>query len=139
MAGRGQVPADVTGNGRGGIEPHDEARAATGDGSGGADGSVEAHGDTVHQAGRPSVAIRSLREMSSGVRAEPVRYDLVARGLGAWGEFVDHPDQLGPALERARDAGRLAVIHVSVDRVEHTWTPEAGMFREQRAPRPLQI
>ncbi|HKJ54713.1 MAG TPA: thiamine pyrophosphate-dependent enzyme [Nitriliruptoraceae bacterium] len=88
----------------------------------------------VRAASRPSVEIRSIRDLSTGVQTDPVRYDLVARSLGAWGEFVDHPSQLAPALERARDAGRLAVVHVSVDRVEHTWTPEAGMFRSQRAP-----
>jgi acetolactate synthase-1/2/3 large subunit len=81
----------------------------------------------------PNVAIRSLRDLGSRVQADPVRYDLVARALGAWGEFVDHPDQLGPALERAAAAARTTVVHVSVDRVEHTWTPEAGMFRAQRA------
>ena len=83
--------------------------------------------------GVPNVAIRSLRDLSSRVQTDPVRYDLVARALGAWGEFVDHPDQLGPALERAAAAGRTTVVHVSIDRVEHTWTPEAGMFRAQRA------
>lgn len=86
------------------------------------------------QDSRPRVAIHSLRELSSGVQADPVRYDLVARALGAWGEFVDDPAQLMPALARAREADRTAVVHVSIDRVEHTWTPEAGMFRAQRGP-----
>lgn len=106
-----------------------------------ATGPSERHGNGAAAAGRAGVsggrgtaqvAIRSLRDMGSRVQADPVRYDLVARALGAWGEFVDHPDQLGPALERARAAGRTAVVHVSIDRVEHTWTPEAGSFRAQR-------
>ena len=35
----------------------------------------------------------------------PTRYDLVAAGLGAHGEYVERPDQLRPALERAFASG----------------------------------
>lgn len=46
----------------------------------------------------------------------------VARGAGCYAERVEHPDDLGPALERARRANELgqpAVIDVEVDSEEH--------------------
>lgn len=148
----GEQGAAAAGGRSGGVQSAEEDRETTdategsdgvgvGAGVRAAAGSSDRHGNGAAAAGRPGVsggrgtaqvAIRSLRDMGSRVQADPVRYDLVARALGAWGEFVDHPDQLGPALERARAAGRTAVVHVSIDRVEHTWTPEAGMFRAQR-------
>jgi acetolactate synthase-1/2/3 large subunit len=45
------------------------------------------------------------------------RYDLLASGLGAHGEHVDHPAQLRPALERALAAvaaGRPALVDVRI-------------------------
>jgi acetolactate synthase I/II/III large subunit len=43
------------------------------------------------------------------------RYDEVARALGAHGELVSAPDQLGPALQRAFDSGSPAVVNVLTD------------------------
>jgi acetolactate synthase-1/2/3 large subunit len=43
------------------------------------------------------------------------RYDEVARALGAHGELVSAPDQLGPALQRAFDSGLPAVVNVLTD------------------------
>ncbi|HEX6547389.1 MAG TPA: acetolactate synthase [Candidatus Dormibacteraeota bacterium] len=43
------------------------------------------------------------------------RYDLVAEALGAHGELVEDPEQLGPAFERALKAGVPAVINVLTD------------------------
>jgi len=45
-----------------------------------------------------------------------VRYDVIAQGLGCFGEKVDRIEQLAPALQRAVDSGKPAVIHVAVDR-----------------------
>jgi thiamine pyrophosphate-dependent acetolactate synthase large subunit-like protein len=42
------------------------------------------------------------------------RYDLVAAGLGAHGEYVEHPDQLRPALARAFASGRPACINIMI-------------------------
>lgn len=42
------------------------------------------------------------------------RYDQAAAALGAHGEYVEHPDQLRPALERALAAGRVAVVNVKL-------------------------
>ncbi|MBO0713868.1 MAG: thiamine pyrophosphate-binding protein, partial [Acidimicrobiales bacterium] len=46
------------------------------------------------------------------------RYDLMAEALGCYGEHVEEPDQLRPALERAIKAtgeGRPAVVNVTTD------------------------
>jgi acetolactate synthase-1/2/3 large subunit len=44
----------------------------------------------------------------------PSRYDLVAEGLGAYGELVEQPQDIAPALERALAAGRPALLNVMV-------------------------
>jgi len=44
----------------------------------------------------------------------PSRYDLVAQGLGAYGELVERPEQLAPALERALAAERPALLNISL-------------------------
>ena len=48
-----------------------------------------------------------------------VRYDIVAQGLGAHGEFVETADQLQPALDRAfaaLDRGQSALVNVVIQR-----------------------
>ena len=44
-----------------------------------------------------------------------VRYDVIAQGLGCHGEKVDELEELLPALQRAIQSGKPAVIHVTVD------------------------
>ncbi|MFU8773666.1 MAG: thiamine pyrophosphate-binding protein, partial [Anaerolineales bacterium] len=44
-----------------------------------------------------------------------VRYDRLVEGFGGHGEFVQKPDQLKPALERALGAGKPACVNVMVD------------------------
>ncbi|MGA8050616.1 MAG: thiamine pyrophosphate-binding protein [Burkholderiales bacterium] len=44
----------------------------------------------------------------------PSRYDLVAQGLGAYGELVERPEQLAPALERALAAEKPALLNISL-------------------------
>lgn len=46
-------------------------------------------------------------------RLAPTRYDQVAEGFGAFGQHVTDIDQLSPALTRALDAGRPAVVNVT--------------------------
>ena len=43
------------------------------------------------------------------------RYDKIAEALGAHAEFVDQPDQIRPALDRAMASGRPAVVNVITD------------------------
>jgi acetolactate synthase-1/2/3 large subunit len=42
-------------------------------------------------------------------------YDEMVRGLGGYGERVEDPDQIRPALERARDSGKPACLNVMID------------------------
>ena len=41
-------------------------------------------------------------------------YHLMVEGLGGYGEFVDKPDQIRPALERAAVSGKPALINVHI-------------------------
>ena len=42
------------------------------------------------------------------------RYDKVVEGLGGHGEHVEHPEELGPALDRAFASGKPALVNVVV-------------------------
>ena len=44
-----------------------------------------------------------------------VRFDKIAEGLGAYGEYVATADEIGPAIARAYARGGPAVIHVPID------------------------
>jgi acetolactate synthase-1/2/3 large subunit len=45
------------------------------------------------------------------------RYDQVVQGLGAYGEFVARAEDLQPALRRALDVGKPALLNVAVQQV----------------------
>jgi acetolactate synthase-1/2/3 large subunit len=45
---------------------------------------------------------------------EPTRYDKVVEALGGHGEFVERPEDLRPALERAADSGKPALVNVVI-------------------------
>jgi len=59
-----------------------------------------------------------------------IQWDNVARAMGAHGERVSRLEDLKPALVRARDAGRCAVVHVDVDPVRHMWAPDLKAFKD---------
>jgi acetolactate synthase I/II/III large subunit len=44
----------------------------------------------------------------------PSRYDLLVEALGGHGELVEHPDQVGPAFERALASGKPACLNVMI-------------------------
>lgn len=44
------------------------------------------------------------------------RYEQVVQGLGGYGEFIERPDDLRPALERALACGKPALLNVAVER-----------------------
>jgi thiamine pyrophosphate-dependent acetolactate synthase large subunit-like protein len=44
-----------------------------------------------------------------------IRYEAIMQAFGGYGEFVDEPEQLGPALKRAARSGMPACINVKVD------------------------
>jgi len=54
------------------------------------------------------------------------RYDRVAQALGGYGERVDRPEQIAPALARAADSGLPAVVDVVLDRVYRHHGSTAG-------------
>lgn len=44
-----------------------------------------------------------------------VRFDKIAEGFGAYGEYVEREEDIGPAIERALASGKSAVIQVPID------------------------
>ena len=63
------------------------------------------------------------RQIQIGLYGRPVatdllqtRYDQVVQGLGGYGEFIERPEDLAPALERALAAKRPALLNVAVQR-----------------------
>ena len=63
------------------------------------------------------------RQIQLGLYGRPVatdllqtRYDQMVQGLGGYGEFVERPQDLLPALERALAAGKPALLNVAVAR-----------------------
>jgi acetolactate synthase-1/2/3 large subunit len=58
-----------------------------------------------------------------------IRWDELARSMGAHGERVTDPSELRPALERSLEAGTCAVIHVEVDPVKHMLAPGLIHFK----------
>ncbi|MGA3372307.1 MAG: thiamine pyrophosphate-binding protein [Terracidiphilus sp.] len=60
-----------------------------------------------------------------GTELTNTRWDLLAESLGAHGEFVDAPEQLGPALERAFASGKPACVNVIAQR---TPSPQTQTF-----------
>ncbi len=50
-----------------------------------------------------------------GCELLPSRYDKMIEGLGGHGEFVQHPDDLTPAVERALASGLPACINVAIE------------------------
>ena len=65
-----------------------------------------------------------------GTDFEEIRFDELARAMGAHGERVDRACDLRPALERCLASGRPAVVHVDVDPVAHLWVPGLDVFKK---------
>jgi acetolactate synthase-1/2/3 large subunit len=59
-----------------------------------------------------------------------IRFDDLARAMGAHGERVSSEDELGPAIERAMESGLPSVIHVDVDPITHMWAPKLRAFKD---------
>ena len=74
------------------------------------------------------------RELPAGANLntdfEEIRFDEVARGMGAHGERVSRARDLRPALERCVASGKASVIHVDVDPVAHLWAPGLDVFKK---------
>ena len=59
-----------------------------------------------------------------------IRFDELARSMGAHGERVADPAGLREAIARSLASGRCAVIHVDVDPVKHMWAPNLKTFKD---------
>lgn len=58
-----------------------------------------------------------------------VRFDKIAEGYGAYGEYVDRTEEIAPAVERAFATGRPAVVQVAVDPIVNALkAPHAAEF-----------
>jgi acetolactate synthase I/II/III large subunit len=55
------------------------------------------------------------RERAVATSLAPTRYDRVVEALGGYGEHVEDPDEIMPALERAFASGRPACVDVCLD------------------------
>ncbi len=64
------------------------------------------------------------KERTVGCELLPSRYDKVIEALGGHGEFVPHPDDITPAVERALGSGLPACINIAIESVS------APTFRE---------
>jgi thiamine pyrophosphate-dependent acetolactate synthase large subunit-like protein len=59
----------------------------------------------------------------------PVRFDKIAEGFGAFGAYVDKAEEVGPAVQRALESGRPAVVQVAIDaRTNALRAPGAAEF-----------
>jgi acetolactate synthase-1/2/3 large subunit len=77
------------------------------------------------------------RQIQLGLYGRPVatdllqsRYDVVVQGLGGHGEYVERPEELTPALERAFASGKPALVNVAVQRAISP-RAEAAIARRQ--------
>ena len=59
-----------------------------------------------------------------------IRFDDLARSMGAHGERVSRARDLRPALERCVASESPAVVHVDVDPVAHLWAPGLDVFKK---------
>jgi thiamine pyrophosphate-dependent acetolactate synthase large subunit-like protein len=93
------------------------------------DGSFGLNAVELDTAVRHKIPILCIISLNGGWTADPnhdkpgrdlgyTRFDKMAEALGCYGEFVERPDQLRPALERAQkrvDDGMVALVNVVTD------------------------
>lgn len=72
--------------------------------------------------------IPAAQQQGVEISAE-TRYDLIAQGMGCYGEKVENLDDFAPALERAVKSGKPAVLHVVVDPQLNADPPGYKQFR----------
>jgi len=93
------------------------------------DGSFGINAMELDTAVRHNLPITVVVSLNGGWTADPnnskpgrelgyTRYDKMAEGLGCHGEYVENPDDIRPALDRARkanEAGQVALVNVKTD------------------------
>lgn len=93
------------------------------------DGSFGMNAMELDTAVRHHIPVLVVISLNGGWTADPsrdkpgrdlgyTRYDKMAEALGCYGEYVERPEDIGPALRRAQqevDRGRVAVVNVKTD------------------------
>lgn len=93
------------------------------------DGSFGLNAMELDTAVRHKIPVLVVISLNGGWTADPqrdkpgrelgyTRYDKMAEALGCYGEYVEKPDDIRPALQRAQkqvDQGRVAVVNVKTD------------------------
>jgi thiamine pyrophosphate-dependent acetolactate synthase large subunit-like protein len=90
------------------------------------DGGFGWHGMEFDTLIRHSLPVVAIVFNNAGFTARPTaqgtgrelgyqRYDLMVAGFGGYGEFVEHPEHIAPALQRAIESGKPALVNVCVD------------------------
>jgi thiamine pyrophosphate-dependent acetolactate synthase large subunit-like protein len=93
------------------------------------DGSFGQNAMELDTAVRHKLPLLCVISLNGGWTADPqrnkpgrdlgyTRYDIMAQGLGAYGEYVEKPEEIRPALERAQkkvDEGMVALVNVKTD------------------------
>jgi thiamine pyrophosphate-dependent acetolactate synthase large subunit-like protein len=93
------------------------------------DGSFGLNAMELDTAVRHKIPVLIVISLNGGWTADPdknkpgrnlgyTRYDKMAETLGCYGEYVENPDDIQPALQRAQkqvDAGRVALVNVKTD------------------------
>jgi len=65
-----------------------------------------------------------------GTDFHEIRFDDLARAMGAHGERVSRASELRSALARCLASGLPALVHVDVDPVAHLWAPGLDVFKK---------
>src|SRR5262245_48507719 len=93
------------------------------------DGSFGLNAMELNTAVRHNLPVLVVISLNGGWTADPqrnkpgrdlgyTRYEKMAEALGCWGEYVDKPEGIRPALERGQaqvDKGKVAVVNVRTD------------------------
>ncbi len=93
------------------------------------DGSFGQNAMELDTAVRHKLPLLCIVSLNGGWTADPerdkpgrnlgyTRYDKMAEGLGCYGEYVENPEEIRPALERAQkkvEEGRVALVNVKTD------------------------
>lgn len=90
------------------------------------DGSFGLNGMELDTAVRHNIPVITVISLNGGWTGDPnrdkpgrdlgyTRYDQMAEALGCYTEYVEHPDEIRPALERAKKSGRPALVNVVTD------------------------
>lgn len=74
--------------------------------------------------------LKSEQQGTINTDFEEIRFDELARSMGAHGERVASPDELPAVLRRALDAKGPSVVHVDVDPMMHLWAPGLQLFKD---------